>query len=58
MTLKNTLALKNGEMMMFFSALDVQLALHNLKCGIAARSDGLTAEHLKYGGTRMIEVIV
>ena len=32
--------------------------MHNLKCGIAAGSDGLTAEHLKYGGVRMIEVIV
>ena len=41
-----------------FSTLDVQLALHNLKCGKAAGSDGLTAEHLKYRGAKMIEVIV
>ena len=40
------------------SILDIQLALNNLKCGKAAGSNGLTAKHLKYGGARMIEVIV
>ena len=41
-----------------FSTVDVHLALHNLKCGKAAGSDGITAEHLNYGGAWMVEVIV
>ena len=29
-----------------FSTVDIQLALHNLKCGKAADSNGITVEHL------------